>query len=110
DRPFHVAPSKQRTFQGYVRSNGEVGIRNEIWVINTVGCVNKTCEILAKRGNALYGDKIYGVYHFAHPFGCSQLGDDLKYTQKLLASLVHHPNAAGVLVVGLGCENNQIDL
>ncbi|THF73466.1 UxaA family hydrolase [Cohnella fermenti] len=98
------------TFQGYVRENGDVGIRNEIWVINTVGCINKTCEILANRGRAIDGDEVDGVFHFAHPFGCSQLGDDLEHTQKLLASLVNHPNAAGVLVVGLGCENNQIDL
>ncbi|QJD83164.1 UxaA family hydrolase [Cohnella herbarum] len=99
----------RQTFQGYVRSNGEVGIRNEIWIINTVGCINKTCEILANRANALHRGSVDGVYHFSHPFGCSQLGDDLKHTQKLLASLVNHPNAAGVLVVGLGCENNQID-
>lgn len=98
-----------RTFQGYVREGGEVGIRNEIWIINTVGCINKTCETLAQRANQMYKDRVEGVYHFAHPFGCSQLGDDLTYTQKLLASLVNHPNAAGVLVVGLGCENNQID-
>jgi altronate hydrolase len=98
-----------RTFQGYVRANGEVGIRNEIWIINTVGCINKTCELLAKRGGAMHEGRVDGICHFAHPFGCSQLGDDLNHTRKLLASLVHHPNAAGVLVVGLGCENNQID-
>ncbi|PZD96289.1 altronate dehydratase [Paenibacillus sambharensis] len=98
-----------RTFQGYVRSNGEVGIRNEIWIINTVGCINKTCEILARRASTMYEGRVDGIHHFAHPFGCSQLGDDLTYTQKLLASLVNHPNAVGVLVVGLGCENNQID-
>ncbi|MBB6731629.1 UxaA family hydrolase [Cohnella zeiphila] len=97
------------TFQGYVRENGDVGIRNEIWIINTVGCINKTCETIAKRAEAMFGSQVDGVHHFAHPFGCSQLGDDLKHTQKLLAALVNHPNAAGVLVVGLGCENNQID-
>lgn len=98
-----------RSFQGYVRKDGEVGIRNEIWIINTVGCINKTCELVAKRADALYAGRVDGIHHFAHPFGCSQLGDDLTYTQKLLASLVNHPNAAGVLVMGLGCENNQID-
>lgn len=97
------------TFQGYVRSNGEIGIRNEIWIINTVGCINKTCEILARRGSEHCDDQLDGVFHFAHPYGCSQLGDDLQYTQRLLASLVNHPNAAGVLVVGLGCENNGIE-
>lgn len=103
------SPYKEQTFQGYIRTNGDVGIRNEIWVINTVGCINKTCENIARQASILYGGRVDGVYHFSHPFGCSQLGDDLAYTQKLLASLVNHPNAAGVLVVGLGCENNQID-
>ncbi|MCQ6559835.1 UxaA family hydrolase [Paenibacillus mendelii] len=103
------AGGSQRTFSGYIRDNGDVGIRNEIWIINTVGCINKTCETLAQRASSMLGRQVDGVYHFAHPFGCSQLGDDLTYTQKLLASLVQHPNAAGVLVVGLGCENNQID-
>ncbi|GIP17305.1 altronate hydrolase [Paenibacillus montaniterrae] len=99
----------ERTFQGYVRADGEVGIRNEIWIINTVGCINKTCEIVARQASAMYAGRVDGIYHFAHPYGCSQLGDDLTYTQKLLASLVRHPNAAGVLVIGLGCENNQIE-
>ncbi len=97
------------SFDGYVRENGEVGIRNEIWILNTVGCVNKAAETLAKMADAAFrGDGIDGVYHFAHPYGCSQLGDDLTYTQKALAGLVRHPNAAGVLVLGLGCENNRI--
>lgn len=106
-----VSPSESgRMFQGYLRENGEAGIRNEIWIINTVGCINKTCEALAKMANEKFKDRgIDGVYHFPHPFGCSQLGDDLTNTQKLLASLALHPNAASVLVVGLGCENNQID-
>ncbi|MGE7906545.1 UxaA family hydrolase [Peribacillus sp. NPDC094092] len=103
-------PSQNHTFQGYIRENGEVGIRNEIWIINTVGCINKTCEVLAKLGNEQFKDRqIDGVHHFSHPYGCSQLGDDLTHTQKLLAALAQHPNAAGVLVVGLGCENNQIE-
>lgn len=98
------------TFQGYIRENGEAGIRNEIWIINTVGCINKTCEVLAKMGNEQFKDRqIDGIYHFPHPYGCSQLGDDLTHTQKLLAALAQHPNAAGVLIVGLGCENNQIE-
>ncbi|SDC83682.1 altronate hydrolase [Terribacillus halophilus] len=103
-------PMKEsRYFNGYVRENGEAGIRNEIWIINTVGCINKTCEHLAKMTGSLHGDRIDGIYHFSHPYGCSQLGDDLTYTQTLLASLANHPNAAGILVVGLGCENNQIE-
>ncbi|MBQ4556986.1 MAG: altronate dehydratase [Clostridia bacterium] len=90
-----------RTFMGYVRENGEVGIRNDIWIVNTVGCVNKTAEILAKRTGAKY---------FPHPFGCSQLGDDQKVTQLILRGMVKHPNAGGVLVLGLGCENNNIEV
>ncbi|PJN89743.1 UxaA family hydrolase [Bacillus sp. mrc49] len=108
--PTMETESPSQTFQGYIRDNGEAGIRNEIWIINTVGCINKTCEVLAKMGNEQYKDRqIDGIYHFPHPYGCSQLGDDLSHTQKLLAALAQHPNAAGVLIVGLGCENNQIE-
>ena len=88
-----------RTFQGYLRENGDVGIRNEIWIINTVGCVNKTAQKLAE---------LTGAQYFSHPFGCSQLGGDHQVTQKILRGLVEHPNAGGILVLGLGCENNNI--
>ena len=90
-----------RTFMGYVRENGEVGIRNEVWIVNTVGCVNKVAEAIAAAT---------GAKSFPHPFGCSQMGDDQSTTQKILAGMVNHPNAAGVLVLGLGCENNNIDV
>lgn len=93
--------SKDATFMGYVRENGDVGIRNEVWIVNTVGCVNKVSEEIAKAT---------GARCFPHPFGCSQLGDDQATTQKVLAGMVNHPNAAGVLVLGLGCENNNIDV
>lgn len=89
-----------RTFMGYVRENGDIGIRNDIWIVNTVGCVNKTAEILAART---------GAKCFPHPFGCSQLGEDQKVTQLILRGMVNHPNAGGVLVLGLGCENNNIE-
>lgn len=92
---------KNRTFMGYVRENGEVGIRNEVWIVNTVGCVNKVAEAIAAAT---------GARSFPHPFGCSQMGDDQATTQKILAGMVNHPNAAGVLVLGLGCENNNIDV
>jgi len=108
-QPTPAPQPKGHTFLGYERDNGEVGIRNEIWILNTVGCINKTCELLARMGsNRFAGRGIDGVFHFAHPFGCSQLGDDLSFTKQLLASLAEHGNAAGVLIVGLGCENNQI--
>lgn len=90
----------QITFKGYLRSNGEVGIRNEIWIIVTVGCVNKIASKLAE---------LTGTYAFTHPYGCSQLGDDHTNTQLILRGLINHPNAGGILVLGLGCENNNID-
>lgn len=110
--PIHYELSKQpkRTFMGYKRADGSVGIRNEIWIVNTVGCVNKTSEILAREANKLYGNECDGIFNFVHPFGCSQLGDDQKTTQAILKGLVNHPNAAGVLVLGLGCENNNISV
>ncbi|MCX7715553.1 MAG: altronate dehydratase family protein [Clostridia bacterium] len=100
----------ERKFMGYVREDKSVGIRNEIWIVNTVGCVNKTSEILAREANIRYHGECDGIFNFVHPFGCSQLGDDQKTTQAILKGMVNHPNAAGVLVLGLGCENNNIDL
>ena len=88
-------------FMGYRRENGDVGIRNDVWIINTVGCVNKTAQIIAEKTGAKF---------FAHPFGCSQLGSDSEITQKILKGMVNHPNHGGVLVLGLGCENNNIDV
>lgn len=101
--PFSPSEEKvsDKTFTGYVRKNGDVAIRNDIWIVNTVGCVNKVAEKLA----ALTGAKA-----FPHPFGCSQLGGDMEITQKILRGMVNHPNAAGVLVLGLGCENNNIEV
>lgn len=93
--------STNKTILAYERKNGEIGIRNDIWIINTVGCVNKSAEIIARET---------GTFSFCHPFGCSQLSDDLETTQKILAALVNHPNAGGVLVLGLGCENNNIEV
>ena len=87
------------TFLGYERENGDVGIRNDVWIVNTVGCVNKAAEAIAKRTGAKF---------FPHPFGCSQLGGDHRTTQFILRGMVNHPNAGGVLVLGLGCENNNI--
>lgn len=97
-------------FPGYRRRNGKIGVRNEVWIINTVGCCNKVSENLAARASERYrGRRFDGVFQFSHPYGCSQLGEDHLRTQKILAGLVHHPNAAAVLVLGLGCENNHIN-
>lgn len=87
-------------FEGYVRENGDVGIRNDIWIVNTVGCVNKVSEALARQTGAMC---------FPHPYGCSQLGDDQDVTEKILCGMINHPNAGGILVLGLGCENTNIE-
>ncbi|QOV92501.1 altronate dehydratase [Humisphaera borealis] len=105
-------PATPRTFDGFRRHDGGVGIRNEVWIINTVACVNRASEQIARAANARYCSykTCDGVFSFTHPFGCAQLGDDLLYTQKVLAGLIRHPNAAAVLILGLGCENNQMKL
>ncbi len=102
------AENTASSFMGYMREDGSVGIRNEIWIVNTVGCVNKTSELLAKEANIRFAGWTDGIFAFPHPYGCSQMGDDHVTTQKILADMVKHPNAAGVLVLGLGCENNNI--
>ena len=102
-----AVPSRKLTFNGYVRPDGSVGIRNELWVVPMVGCVNGIAEQIVKitRARGLPVN-IENVVAFPHPFGCSQLGGDLEHTQKILAGLVKHPNAGGVLLLWLGCENN----
>ncbi len=96
-----------KTFPGYRRADGRVGIRNEIWIIPTVGCVNSIGEIIAEKSKPQ--GSVDGVYAFTHPYGCSQLGGDHEMTKRALAGLVNHPNAAGVLVLALGCENNTVE-
>jgi altronate hydrolase len=99
----------QPGFLGYRRADGRVGTRNEIWILPTVGCVGRTAQKIAAIANARHSGLVDGVHAFAHPFGCSQLGDDLAGTRSILAALACHPNAGGVLLVGLGCESNQLD-
>ena len=96
------------TFLGYKRPDGRVGVRNEIWIIATVGCVANVCDAVAMQARLELKGRIDGVLSISHPFGCSQLGDDLSNTRTILAALAQHPNAGGVVVVGLGCENNQM--
>ena len=100
-----LTPQEPATFMGYLRSDGRAAIRNEIWIIPTVGCVNGVVKTLEKENADLVGGSVEGIHAFTHPFGCSQTGEDHAQTRKLLAALVNHPNAAAVLVVGLGCEN-----
>lgn len=99
-----------QNFRGYRRADGRVGTRNELWVIPTVSCVNRNAELIACEAARQFGimPNIDGIYAFPHPYGCSQMGDDHLQTQKILANLVRHPNAGGVLILGLGCENNNI--
>lgn len=97
-----------RYFRGYRRADGRVGTRNEIWIIPTVGCVGNLAERVARISATKHPGCVDGIHAFKHPFGCSQLGDDLSHTRALLAGLAQHPNAGGVLIVGLGCENNQL--
>lgn len=104
-------PQKGLTFKGYRRKNGEVGIRNEVWIIPTVGCVNGIVNQLATNlRQETNGEGVDAIVAFPHNYGCSQLGDDHENTKKILRDMVKHPNAGGVLVVGLGCENNQPDV
>lgn len=104
-------PSKQNiTFQGFKRKDGQVGIRNEIWIIPTVGCVNNIVQHLEKEAQPLIHGSIDRIVSFTHPYGCSQMEDDQENTRKILADLIHHPNAGGVLVLGLGCENSNIEI
>ncbi len=102
-----VAP---RTFSGYRRKDGRAAIRNELWIIPIVGCVNGIAKQLVEENQDLVKGSIDGLYYYGHPFGCSQLGDDLAQTKKLLTALVRHPNAGGVLCLGLGCENLVLDM
>ncbi len=106
--PYHPEPQPM-TIRAYRRKGGEIGIRNEIWVIPTVGCVNRTAQrIVARAREELEGSLADGIHTFPHPYGCSQLGDDHALTRQTLVNLALHPNAGGVLVLGLGCENNGI--
>ena len=111
-QPELIAPATlpPRNFRGYRRADGRVGTRNELWIIPTVSCVNRNAELIACEAARQFGimPNIDGIYAFPHPYGCSQMGDDQLQTQNILANLVRHPNAGGVLILGLGCENNNI--
>ena len=116
EQEYEWHPAKPETrkaapavFRGYPRAKGRPGIRNELWILPTVGCVNDVAKALAAKAQRLTGGSVEGVYAFPHPYGCSQLGDDQDNTRKVLADLATHPNAGGVLLLGLGCENSGIE-
>ena len=102
---YDMPKTAPRTFMGFRRKDGRAAIRNEIWIIPTVGCVNSIAQQLVRENQHLVKGSVEGLYTFPHPFGCSQLGADHAQTRKILADLVHHPNAGAVLVLSLGCEN-----
>ncbi len=104
-----LPPQKPAVFFGYRRKDGTVGIRNEIWIVPTVGCVNAIAQQIAEESRECLPPSVDGIYAFPHPYGCSQLSQDLRNTQLALCGLIRHPNAGGVLVLGLGCENNTME-
>ncbi len=110
DKKISQMGTKKGTFKGFVRKNGKVGIRNEVWILPTVGCVNNIATALAKEANSYIKGSVDEVVAFTHNYGCSQTGDDQEHTRIILSDLVNHPNAGGVLVLGLGCENSNIDV
>ena len=105
-----LEPSEKRTFMGYRRKNGKVGVRNEIWIIPTVGCMNNVATSIERQAQKYVKGNVEAICTFTHPYGCSQMGDDQENTRTILADLIQHPNAGGVLVLGLGCENSNIDV
>lgn len=107
--PEVLGYKSDRTVEVYERYNGECGIRNELWIVQTVGCVSGMANRIINEFKAKYDtSQIDGVYTFSHPFGCSQMGSDLTLTRTLLQDIAKHPNAGGVLVLGLGCEENLV--
>ena len=106
NEPLNIS-KQNRTFKGYIRKNGDVGIRNEIWVVPTVGCVNGIAERLVNKLKAEVNDGVDNIYAWHHNYGCSQLSEDHENTRKVLRDICLHPNAGAVLVLSLGCENNQ---
>ena len=105
-----LEPSEKRTFMGYRRKNGKVGVRNEIWIIPTVGCMNNVATSIERQAQKYVKGNVEAICTFTHPYGCSQMGDDQENTRTILSDLIQHPNAGGVLVLGLGCENSNIDV
>ncbi|MEG0368417.1 MAG: altronate dehydratase family protein [Hungatella sp.] len=105
-----ISKTEPAYFEGFRRADGSVGVRNEIWIIPTVGCVNSIAQALEKAGKRLAVGTIEDVVAFPHPYGCSQMGDDQEHTRTVLADMINHSNAAGVLVLGLGCENSNIPI
>ena len=105
-----VEPTEPAYFEGYMRENGKVGVRNEVWIVPTVGCVNSIARAIEATARANKPEGVDEVVAFTHPYGCSQTTEDQENTRKILADLINHPNAGAVLVLGLGCENSRIEV
>ena len=105
-----VAPTEPAYFEGYLRSNGKVGVRNEVWIVPTVGCVNSIARAIEATARLSKPEGVDEVVAFTHPYGCSQTTEDQENTRTVLADLINHPNAGAVLVLGLGCENSRIEV
>lgn len=110
-QPSHPSLPTQpaEMFMGYPRADGRVGVRNELWIIPTVGCINDVARSITAAAQRLVGEGVEAVHCFCHPYGCSQLGEDQENTRRILADFATHPNAGGVLLLGLGCENSRIE-
>ena len=105
-----VEPTEEAYFEGYMRENGKVGVRNEVWIIPTVGCVNSIARAIEAAARLNKPKGVDEVVAFTHPYGCSQTTEDQENTRTVLADLINHPNAGAVLVLGLGCENSRIEV
>ena len=105
-----VFSGEPRTFKGFRRKNGKVGVRNEVWIVPTVGCVNNIATAMARAASSMVHGSVDEVVAFPHPYGCSQMGDDQEHTRTILADLINHPNAGAVLVLSLGCENSNVEV
>ena len=105
-----VEPTDEAYFEGYMRENGKVGVRNEVWIIPTVGCVNSIARAIEATARLNKPEGVHEVVAFTHPYGCSQTTEDQENTRTVLADLINHPNAGAVLVLGLGCENSRIEV
>lgn len=103
-----ASPRSPGVFAGFQRADGQVGIRNEVWILPTVGCINAIACAVEQQAQVYKTGFIDGIYAYTHPYGCSQLGDDQNLTLDFLCGLIRHPNAGAVLVLGLGCENGNI--
>lgn len=105
-----VEPTKEAFFDGYMRENGKVGVRNEVWIVPTVGCVNSIARAIEATARMNKPEGVDEVVAFPHPYGCSQTTEDQEHTRIILSDLINHPNAGAVLVLGLGCENSRIEV